>query len=77
MGCGSFIPVKKLSMLKGNIRKWMKFNFGSIKLRKLALLQELGEVDIAKETRSLSSSKLQQKLELVENLVEIRNQKEI
>lgn len=39
---------------------FIKFCFGSIKLRKLALLDELEVLDQVKEARCLSSSELQQ-----------------
>lgn len=57
--CNAFVIAKMLSLLRGNLRKWVKFSFGSIKHCKLALLHELEKVDIIKESRGLSSTKLQ------------------
>lgn len=37
-GCEAFILAKKLANLRNQLRRWAKFSFGSIKLRKLALL---------------------------------------
>lgn len=76
-GYGAFIISKKLSLLRGNLREWKKFSFGSIKLRKLAMLHELEEVDMVKEARELSSAELKQELSISENLTVIRNQEEI
>lgn len=37
-----------------HLRQWTKFNFWSIKLKKLALLEDAKALDIAKESRSLT-----------------------
>lgn len=57
--------------------EWAKLNFGSIKLRKLALLQEVDVLDLVKESRCLTVSESRKELELFDNLGEIRKQEEI
>lgn len=69
MGCGVFIFSKKTSRLRDHLRHWARFSFGSIKLRKLALLQKLEEMDIAKE--------LSHEQSLLDYLGEIRKQEEL
>lgn len=53
VGCGAFVMAKKVSALWDNLRRWAKFSFGSIKLQKLDLLQEIEKVDVLKESRRL------------------------
>lgn len=76
-GYGAFIFSKNLSHLRGHLRHWAKFCFGFIKLRTLWLLHKLEALDIANESRCLTSSKANQQQELRERLVEIHNQEEI
>lgn len=38
VGCGAFILAKKVAGVRGKLQYWAKFSFGSIKLKKLALL---------------------------------------
>ncbi|XP_039133793.1 uncharacterized protein LOC120270793 [Dioscorea cayenensis subsp. rotundata] len=76
-GCGAFILSKKLSNLKVKLKHWAKFDFGSIKLRKLDLLRQLEELDLINEDRGLSVSEQQQELALIACLEEIRKQEEI
>lgn len=59
------------------MRIWSKDCFGSIKLRKMALLHELELLDIAKESRLLNPEESQIELGLRENLGEIRKQEEL
>lgn len=47
-GCGALIFAKTVAGLRVQLRHWVKFFFGSIKLRKLDLLQEVEELDIVK-----------------------------
>lgn len=54
MGCGAFVIAKKLKQLKARLREWAKFCFGSIKLKKLALLNEIESLDLIKENRLLT-----------------------
>lgn len=77
LGCGAYIMAKKLSRLKMNLKHWAKFCFGSIKLRKLALLNVLDVLDQAKEDRYLSLTKWSYEQLLLERLTEIRNQEKI
>lgn len=53
VGCGAFVLAKKLAGLRGQLRNWVKFSFGSLKLKKLSLLQEIECLDILKESRLL------------------------
>ncbi|XP_039143955.1 uncharacterized protein LOC120281092 [Dioscorea cayenensis subsp. rotundata] len=76
-GCGAFVQAKKLQWLRDKLRLWSKECFGSIKLRKLALLHELELLDIAKESRLLNPEESQIELGLRENLGEIRKQEEL
>lgn len=75
--CGAFVLAKKLISLHSHLRIGAKFNFGSIKLKKLACLQEVEALDIAKESHRLTLSELQQEQELFENLKEIHRQDEV
>ncbi|XP_039123300.1 uncharacterized protein LOC120259908 [Dioscorea cayenensis subsp. rotundata] len=76
-GCGAFIVYKKLAGVRTHLRQWAKFSFGSIKLKKLALMQEMEVLDIAKESRSLTLGEIQKEIDLSFNLEEIRRQEEI
>ncbi|XP_039143982.1 uncharacterized protein LOC120281134 [Dioscorea cayenensis subsp. rotundata] len=76
-GYGAFIVSKKLAGVRTHLRQWSKFSFGSIKLKKLALMQEMEVLDIAKESRSLTLGEIQRELDLSFNLEEIRRQEEI
>lgn len=76
-GCGAFILAKKMAWHRGNLRHWSKFEFGSITLKKLALLHELDELDLAKETRCLVASHKVHEEEVLLKLQEIRKQEEV
>lgn len=76
-GCGAFILAKRVASLRGRLRHWAKFTFGSIKLRKLALLHDLEVLDTGKETRHLSPAEFQQEEEIRKNLNEICKQEEL
>lgn len=56
---------------------WAKFDFGSIKLKKLALLHEMEALDTLKEMRCLTTLETKQEQVLFEKLSEIRKQEEI
>ncbi|XP_039120313.1 uncharacterized protein LOC120256691 [Dioscorea cayenensis subsp. rotundata] len=60
-GCEAFVLSKKLQWLRDKLRVWSKESFGSIKLRKLALLHELEFLDITKES-SLGEIRKQEEL---------------
>lgn len=77
VGCRAFIISKKLIKLREQLRDWAKCSFRTIKLKKLALLHDLEELDIAKQTRRLNYAKVRQELELQERLGEILKQEEI
>lgn len=66
-----------MASLRGRLRHWAKFTFGSIKLRKLALLHDLEVLDTGKETRHLSPAEFQQEEEIRKNLNEICKQEEL
>ncbi|KAH7659258.1 RNA-directed DNA polymerase protein, partial [Dioscorea alata] len=76
-GCGAFIVSKKLSCLREKLRHWAKFSFRSIKLRKLALLNDLNVLDVAKESRTLDQAEQNQELFLHESLGVIHKQEEL
>ena len=76
-GCGAYIMSKKLIHSKDNLRQWSRDNFGSIKLYKLSLLQELESLDISKETHSLSFTELERELELHLALSNLLHQEEL
>lgn len=54
LGCGAFILVKKITRIREQLKHWVKFDFGLIKLEKLVLLYELDLFDVCKESRPLS-----------------------
>ncbi|KAH7674505.1 RNA-directed DNA polymerase protein [Dioscorea alata] len=70
--CGAFIVSKKLAFLREKLRHWAKFSFGSIKLRKLALLHDLEELDIVKESRTLNQVERNRELLILESLGDIQ-----
>lgn len=76
-GCGAFILSKKLAGVRAHLRRWAKFSFGSIKLKKLALLQEVENLDIVKESRILSAGEAREEQELLTKLKDIQKQEEI
>ena len=51
---------KKFMFLKSILRDWAKFSFGSVKLKKWALLHDLDNLNLAKESRSLNIEELNQ-----------------
>lgn len=53
-GCGAFILAKKITSFRARLKHWAKFEFGSIKLKKLALLHDLEKLEVEHESRSLS-----------------------
>ncbi|XP_039129083.1 uncharacterized protein LOC120265272 [Dioscorea cayenensis subsp. rotundata] len=76
-GCGAFVLAKKLAWLRDKLRIWSKESFGSIKLRKLALLHDLELLDIIKESRTLTSEEAQTEFGLWERLGGICKQEEM
>lgn len=75
--CGAFIFSKKIVGVRALLCQWAKFNFKSIKLKKLALMQDVESMDIAKESRSLTLVETREEQELLAKLKEIRKQEEI
>lgn len=63
--------------LRGHLRHWAKFPFGSIKLRKLALLHELEILDLAEESRLLAAVKHKQEEDVLLKLKEIGKPEEL
>lgn len=47
MGLWAFIVYKKIDGVRAHLRQWFKFSFGLIKLKKLALMQEVEVLDTA------------------------------
>lgn len=76
-GCGTFVMAKKLIALRGHLRHWAKFSFGSIKLKKLALLHALDMLDSAKENRSLLEEEINQEKATRLELIQICKQEEL
>ncbi|XP_039127523.1 uncharacterized protein LOC120263623 [Dioscorea cayenensis subsp. rotundata] len=76
-GCGAFVMAKKLMYLRGQLRTWAKFSFGSIKLKKLALLHELDLLDVAKENGVLSAEESNHEVATRSELDQICKQEEI
>ena len=68
---------KKLIHTKDKLRQWSRDNFGSIKLNKLSLLQELESLDISKETGSLLVMELERESELHLALSNLLHQEEL
>lgn len=77
VGCGAFVVAKKLAGLRKPLQLWAKESFGSIKLKKLCLLQEIESLDILKESRSLLPSELVLEQSLIQSLANISKQEEI
>ncbi|XP_039129000.1 uncharacterized protein LOC120265177 [Dioscorea cayenensis subsp. rotundata] len=76
-GCGAFVISKKLAWLRECLRVWAKESFGSIKLKKLNLLQELESLDIIKESRCLLPNEVISEQHLLKSLETIHKQEEI
>lgn len=77
VGCGAFILAKKLAFLRDHLRVWAKTSFGLIKLKKLAFLHDLEELDISKESRCLTLGEVHRKQDLLEKLNVILKQEEL
>ncbi|KAH7685642.1 DNase I-like protein [Dioscorea alata] len=75
-GCRAFILSKKLAHLRSQLRYWAKFCFGSVKLKKLALLHDLEALDVVSESRGLTDSEAVQQRDMFVRLEEIRKQEE-
>ncbi|XP_039113723.1 uncharacterized protein LOC120249283 [Dioscorea cayenensis subsp. rotundata] len=76
-GCGAYIISKKIAGIRAHLLQWAKFDFGSIKLKKLALMQELETLDTTKETRGLILGEIQKENDLLLQLEVIRKQEEV
>lgn len=63
--------------LKVQLCFWAKFSFGSIKLKKLALLNELELLDSAKETRLLQDTECKREEDIISDLFLLRKQEEL
>lgn len=77
VGCVGFVVAKMLAGLRERLQLWDKVSFGSIKLKKLNLLQEIECLDILKESRGLLPNEVAQELNLLQSLEAIRKQEEI
>lgn len=76
-GCGAFILAKKITLLREKLRNWAKMEFGSIKLKKMALLHEIGLIDAIKESRPLSIEEREKDSSLQVEMYSILKQEEI
>lgn len=77
VGCRAFIFSKKISFLMGQLWYFAKYSFGSIKLKKLAFLHDMEELDTNKETRRLTPSEAMHEQEIQEQLSVIFKQEKI
>lgn len=73
-GCGAFVISKKVAWTKNMLRHWARTCFGSIKLKKLTLMNELDALDVAKETTALCTEDLAKEGSLLQELETIRRQ---
>ena len=55
VGSPSFILAKKLKVLKVDLKKWNREEFGDLAFRKISLLSELLGIDAIEEVRCLSN----------------------
>lgn len=76
-GCGAFILAKKIARIRTQLKPWAKFDFGSIKFKKLALLHDLELLDSIKETRPLTDEEINKDLDLRIELWQILNHEEV
>lgn len=58
VGCGAFNIAKKIKLLRERLKYWAKVDFGSIKLKKLALLHDIGLINATKESRPLMEEEM-------------------
>lgn len=75
--CGPFILEKKISLLRERLKYWAKMEFGLIKLKKLALLHDIGIIDATKESRPLTDEERGRYNALKVEMFSILNQEEI
>lgn len=54
MDGGAYIIAKKITNTRNHIRQWTKRDFGSIKLKKLALMHEIDLLDNYRESHALT-----------------------
>lgn len=76
-GCGAFILAKKIKHLKEKLKTWAREDFGSIRLKKLALLHDIGLLDNLKESRSLTDEETHKENDLRAEMYGILKQEEI
>lgn len=76
-GCGAFLISKKVAWMKKMLKHWARTCFGSIKLKKLALMNELDTLDMAKETTAPCTEDMAKEDSLLQELEAIRRQEEI
>ncbi|KAH7676882.1 hypothetical protein IHE45_07G046400 [Dioscorea alata] len=75
-GCGTFVLAKKIANLRKQLKHWAKFGFGSIKLKKMALLYEIQFLDTFKESHSLIAKESIRESSLRKELRDILKQEE-
>ncbi|XP_039141329.1 uncharacterized protein LOC120278666 [Dioscorea cayenensis subsp. rotundata] len=76
-GCGAFILAKKIARIRASLKSSAKFEFGSIKLKKLGLLHDLDLLDHAREARTLTPLEVNADINLKTELGVILKQEEI
>lgn len=76
-GCGAFVVAKKIMHIKERLKHWAKYEFGSIKLKKLSLLHDLKRWDVARESHPLSTMDSTTETNLKEELGLILKQEEM
>lgn len=73
--CEAFILSIKVLWLKDNLNNWHKTAFGYLKLHKLSILHELENLNISKESQSLTLVELAQGTNLHLTMNETLNKK--
>lgn len=68
---------KEISFLRKRLKYWSKFDFGSIKLKKLSILHDLEMIDATKESRSLTKEERCKDSTLRAEMYSILKQEEI
>lgn len=76
-GYGAFVLAKKITQIREHLKHWAKFDFGSIKLKKLALLHDIEQFDVIRESHSLSTEEGAKDVKLRIELGQILKQEEI
>lgn len=76
-GCGAFILAKKITHIRDYLKRWARIEFGSIKLKKLALLHDLDKFDLTRESRPLTMAENANEINLKKEMGLILKQEEV